>query len=102
MTQIRPRALLSGHTTFRAAAAGPASAEITLYDEIGRYATSAATFRDAAEGIRRQRAETADQLARRRRVRRAGDSQHGRPFPRKVTVTIDGLAASIAALVAMA
>ena len=52
MTQTtRPRALLSGATTFRAAVAGPASAEIALYDEIGGYGITAAAFRDVLQKV---------------------------------------------------
>jgi ATP-dependent Clp endopeptidase proteolytic subunit ClpP len=103
MTQIRPRALLSGQTTFRAAAAGRASAEIVLYDEIGAYGTSAATFRDALQKVSGARelklrinspgGDVFDGLAIHNMLAR---------FQGKITVTVDGLAASIASLIAMA
>jgi ATP-dependent Clp protease protease subunit len=98
MTQIRPRALMQGHTTFRAAAAAPqGSAEIVLYDEIGAYGTSAAAFRDALQKVSGARSlnlrinspggDVFDGLAIHNMLAR---------FQGKVTVTIDGLAASIA------
>jgi ATP-dependent Clp endopeptidase proteolytic subunit ClpP len=103
MTQIRPRGLLQGHTTFRAAAAVQGSAEIVLYDEIGPYGTSAAAFRDALQKVSGAKelklrinspgGDVFDGLAIHNMVAR---------FQGKVTVTIDGLAASIASLIAMA
>jgi ATP-dependent Clp endopeptidase proteolytic subunit ClpP len=103
MTQIRPRALLAGQTTFRAGAAVQGSAEIVLYDEIGPYGTSAAAFRDALQKVSGARelklrinspgGDVFDGLAIHNMVAR---------FQGKVTETIDGLAASIASLITMA
>jgi ATP-dependent Clp endopeptidase proteolytic subunit ClpP len=103
MNTIRPRALLAGQTEFRAAAAGPASAEITLYDEVGGYGVTAATFRDALARVSGAKelklrinspgGDVFDGLAIHNMLAR---------FQGKITVTVDGLAASIASLIAMA
>jgi ATP-dependent Clp protease protease subunit len=99
----RFRALLVSQAAFRAVAAGPASAEIVLYDAIGAHGITAAAFRDALQKVSGAReirlrinspgGEVFDGLAIHNMVAR---------HPAKVTVTIDGLAASIASLIAMA
>jgi ATP-dependent Clp endopeptidase proteolytic subunit ClpP len=101
MTQFS--ALLAGTTAFSAAAAGPASGEIVLYNEIGGSGTTATAFRDALQ-----------KLASARQIELRINSPGGDVFegvaiynmlkrhPATVTVTVDGLAASIASLIAMA
>src|ERR1700704_5920010 len=95
-------ALLDGTAAFSAVTAGPAAGEIALYNEIGPHGTTATMFRDAL-----QKLAGARQIALRINSP-GGDVFEGvaiynmlKRHPATVTVTVDGLAASIASLVAI-
>jgi ATP-dependent Clp endopeptidase proteolytic subunit ClpP len=98
------RALIAGQTQFRAATAGSTgSAEIVIYDQIGTYGVTAAMFRDALQKVASAKSLTV------RINSPGGDVFDGLAIhnmlarhPVPVTVTIDGLAASIASMIAMA